>query len=79
MSMCLTLAVTLLDSKIEMQTVLYSHITVGEPVGFDGYSKHLQITLVFFTSLCMHIIYTSIESEDITGKDINTHHIMKNT
>ena len=65
--MCLTIGVTLLDSTTEIQLVLYSQCNVGAPVWSDRYFIYLRITLVFLTSLYMHIISPLVDSEAIAG------------
>ena len=67
MSMCLALGVTILASTTEIKLVLSSQCTVGEPVWNDRASMYLQITLVLFKTLIMHIVSPSVESEDIAG------------
>ena len=67
MSTCLTLGVTVLAPKTEIQRVLYYQLTVGAPVCSDRASMYLQITLVLFKTLIMHIVSPSVESEDIAG------------
>ena len=65
--MCLTLGVTHLDSTTEIQLVLSSKCNVVAPVWIDNSSIYIRITLVFLTSLCMHLIYPSVNSEAISG------------
>ena len=55
--MCLTLGVTILASKIEIQLVLSYQCNVGESVWSAKVSMYLRITLVLLTDLYMHIIY----------------------
>ena len=65
--MCLTIEVNILASTTEIKLVLYSQCTVGEPVWIDKASMYLRITLVLFTALYMHLIYPSVESDDIAS------------
>ena len=58
--MCLTLEVTILASTTEIQPVLSTQCTVGATVWSAKYSVYLQITLVFLTSLYMHLISPSV-------------------
>ena len=62
---CLMIGVTILASTKEMQIVLPSQCTVVETLWRARASMYLQITLVFFTSLYMNIISSSVESEAI--------------
>ena len=63
--MCLTIGVTLLDSTIEKQLVLYSQFTVVAPMWSDKASTYLRKTLAFLTALNIHLISTSVDSDDI--------------
>ena len=65
--MCLTLGVTLLASITEIHIVLSYQCTVKAPVWSDQAIMYIQITLFFLTALYMHIIYPSVESDDISG------------
>ena len=65
--MCLTLGVTILDSKIEIQLVLSSQCTVGALVWRAKASMYLRTALVLLISLYMHLIYPSVDSEAIVG------------
>ena len=65
--MCLTLRVTILDSKTAIQLVLYSQCTVGEPVWSDRASIYLRIILVFLKYFYIHLISPSVDSEAIAG------------
>ena len=67
MSMCLTLGVTLLYSTIDIKMLLSSQITVGAPVWSARAYMYLWIILVLLKALYMHLISTSVESEDIYG------------
>ena len=60
--MCLTLGVTILASTTEIQLVVYSQCTLGAPVWSAKYSMYIQINLVLFTALYMHLISPSVES-----------------
>ena len=66
-SMCLTLGVTILSWTTEIQLVLYYQCTVGAPVWIAKYSIYLLIALFFLKSLCVHIIYPSVDSEATAG------------
>ena len=65
--MCLTLGVTRLASTTEIQLVLSSQFNVCASVWSDKASMYLQITLVFFTALYIHLISPSVESDAIAG------------
>ena len=65
--MCLTLIVSILASTIEMQLLLSSQCTVGEPVWSAKSSMYIWIILVLLTALYMHLISTSVESNAIAG------------
>ena len=65
--MRLTLGVTILAPKTEIQLVLYSQCTVSAPVWGAKASMYLRMTLVLFTDLYMHLISTSVYSDDISG------------
>ena len=67
MSTCLTIGLTILASTKDIQLVLSSQCTVGEPVWSYKASMYLQIDLFFLTALYMHIISPSVESEDVAG------------
>ena len=67
MSFFLTLGLTILASKTEMQIVLSYKCTVGTPLWSARASMYLCITLVFLTALYMHIISPSVESDYISG------------
>ena len=61
--MRLTLGATLLDSKIEIKSVLYPQCTVGASVWNAQASLYLCIALVLLKSLYMRLIYPSVDSE----------------
>ena len=63
--MCLTLGVTLLASTTENKRVLSSQCTVAAPVWHSKPYMYLWIVLAFLTSLYIHLISPSVESEDI--------------
>ena len=65
--MCLTLGVTILDSTTERKIVLYYQCTGGAPLWSARASMYLRITSFLFTDLYIHLIYPSVESEDIAG------------
>ena len=57
MPMRLTLGVSILYSKSEIQLVLSSQCNVGAPVWSNKAYMYIRITLFFLTSLYMNIIY----------------------
>ena len=63
--MCLTIGVTLLDSTIETQLVLYSQFIIGAPVWNDKVSVYLRISLVLLAYFYMYLIHPSVESQAI--------------
>ena len=65
--MCLTIGLTISDSKIDIKFVLSSQCTAGAPLWSYKASMFLQIALVLLTSLYMHLIYPSVESDYIAG------------
>ena len=65
--MCLTIGVMFLASTTEIQIVLSSQSTVGEPVWIAKASIYLWIALVFLTSFHMNLISPSVESDAIVG------------
>ena len=72
--MCLTLEGNLLASPTEIQLVLSSKCNVGAPVWSAKAYIYLQIIFVLLTSLYMHIIYTSVDSDSIYGCICNFQH-----
>ena len=65
--MCLTLVVTILDSTTDIKLVLYYQCAVGAPVWSAKDSMYIWIPLVLLTTLYMHLICPSVESEAIAG------------
>ena len=65
MSMCLTLGVTILSSRTEIELALSYQCTVFAQVWSAKVSMYLRIALFFLTALCMHLISPSVKSEAI--------------
>ena len=72
--MCLTISVTILDSKTAIKYVLYYQSTVGAAVWRAKASMYLQISLVFLTAFYIHLIYLSVESKATSGCIYNFQH-----
>ena len=64
-SICLTVEVTILASTTNIKLVLSSQCTVGAPVYSAKAYMYLRITLVFLTTLYMHLFPKSVESDAI--------------
>ena len=62
-----TIGVTLLCSTTEIQLVLSSQCSVGEPVWSAKASIYLEITLVLLRALYMYLIFPSVDSDAIAG------------